>query len=29
MKRKQGKPGKINELILKTKYDLKEGLDNI
>ena len=25
----RGKPGNINELILNTKSDLKEGLDNI
>ena len=32
MKRKgkvKGKPGKINELILKTKTDLKEGPDTM
>ena len=29
MKRIQRKPDKINELILKTKADLKEGPDNI
>ena len=29
MKRIQRKPDKINELILKTKANLKEGPDNI
>ena len=29
MKEVKGKPDKINELMLKTKADLKEGPDNI
>ena len=29
MKKVKGKPDKINELVLKTKADLKEGPDNI
>ena len=29
LKEVEGKPGKINELILKTKANLKEGPDNI